>query len=118
MSFFTPMMLNLLKAMISLIVIIVLLLALGISFFPTLMLAPYLTLALSGVFGIAIGDTLYFNALSELGPSKTLLLETLASPFTGIIAYLFYGTSLSFFGWMGIAATMIGLYIVVTDSHN
>lgn len=85
---------------------------------PSLLFSPYLLLALSGIAGVAIGDTLYLRALSELGPHKTLILETLTAPFTGIIAYIFYGTSLSLFAWMGVVVTMIGLSIVVKEQTD
>ena len=38
-------------------------------------------LAISGVIGIAVGDSAYFAALKRIGANKTLLLESLAPLF-------------------------------------
>lgn len=96
-------------------IIFVIILIMKIDLFPSGYLRPYVSLCLSGIFGITIGDSLYFRALSELGPRKTLILETLAAPFTGIIAFVFYGTTIPLLGWVGVLFTLVGLYIVVTD---
>ena len=39
-----------------------------------------LWLALSGVIGLAIGDTLLFEALTRIGPRRSLLFMALAHP--------------------------------------
>lgn len=49
-------------------------------------------LAVSGVIGIAIGDSAYFAALKRIGPNKTLLLESLAPPLSGVLALVFLGS--------------------------
>lgn len=116
---FTPTMLNLVKGALTIVVVYAIIVVLGLELVPsTTDLLPYASLCLSGMFGITIGDTLYFRALSELGPRKTLILETLAAPFTGIIAFVFYGTTIPLIGWMGVALTLVGLYVVVTDEQS
>lgn len=74
-------------------------------------------LVLSGVVGIAIGDCFFFTALKELGARKTLLIETLAPPMTGFIAFVYYGTTISFLGWVGVVLTLYGLYVVVVEKE-
>jgi len=39
----------------------------------------------------------------------------MAPLFTGIISYLYFGTTLSFEQWMGILITASGIYIVVNE---
>lgn len=75
-------------------------------------------LALSGALGIGVGDSFYFNALQKLGAKKTILLETLAPPFTGIAAYVYYGTTISIGAWVGMLVTVYGIYIVVSEKHE
>lgn len=44
-----------------------------------------LILGISGVIGIAIGDSAYFASLKRIGPNNTLLLESLAPPLSGFL---------------------------------
>jgi drug/metabolite transporter (DMT)-like permease len=82
---------------------------------PTTQIEPlYLVvLALSGVIGIAIGDSAYFAALKRIGPNKTLLLESLAPPLSGVLALAFLGSELSAQSWLGIMATIVAVTFVV-----
>lgn len=115
MGLFSPLMLNLAKTSISSVVILILLKIFGIELFPLSDPTPYIRLMLSGISGIAIGDSFFLSALNELGARKTLLMETLAPPMTGMIAYAYYGTTISMIGWIGVALTLYGLYVVVGD---
>ncbi|MEF1245473.1 DMT family transporter, partial [Vibrio campbellii] len=62
-------------------------------------------LAVSGVIGIAIGDSAYFSALKRIGPNKTLLLESLAPPLSGVLALVFLGSELTLQSWLGVVVT-------------
>lgn len=62
-------------------------------------------LAFSGVIGIAIGDSAYFAALKRIGPNRTLLLESLAPPLSGILALALLGSSIGLQSWLGIIIT-------------
>jgi drug/metabolite transporter (DMT)-like permease len=70
-------------------------------------------LALSGVIGIAIGDSAYFAALKRIGPNKTLLLESLAPPLSGILALMFLGSELTLQSWFGVMITTVAVTFVV-----
>ncbi|GAD79699.1 DMT family transporter [Vibrio ezurae] len=72
-----------------------------------------LILGISGVIGIAIGDSAYFAALKRIGPNHTLLLESLAPPLSGVLALLFLGLGLSLFNWLGILVTTVAVVLVV-----
>ncbi|MGR5237480.1 DMT family transporter [Vibrio alfacsensis] len=82
---------------------------------PTTQIEPlYLAvLALSGVIGIAIGDSAYFAALKRIGPNKTLLLESLAPPLSGVLALAFLGSELSVQSWLGVMTTTVAVTFVV-----
>ncbi|MEZ9902800.1 DMT family transporter [Vibrio breoganii] len=72
-----------------------------------------LILGISGVIGIAIGDSAYFASLKRIGPNNTLLLESLAPPLSGLLALLFLGLGLSIFNWLGVIVTTIAVTSVV-----
>lgn len=69
-----------------------------------------LFLGLSGLIGIALGDTLFFFALSRLGPKDVLLLGTLGPVFTVLLAVVFLGERPSPHAWAGMALTLGGIY--------
>ena len=51
---------------------------------------------LSGLFGIGLGDTAYFQALPRLGSRRTVLLtQCLTAPFAALIEFLWLGTKLN-----------------------
>ena len=62
-------------------------------------------LFLSGIFGIGLGDTFFFEMLKALGPRKTLLLDALTPTITAALAWVFLKENLSFASCWGIALT-------------
>ncbi len=72
-------------------------------------------LALSGVIGIALGDSAYFAALARLGARKTLLTESITPPLTAIIALAFLGECLTANAWTGILMTVLGVAWVIAE---
>ncbi len=82
---------------------------------PRLATGEWLWLAGSGLVGISIGDSAYFAAIKRIGPSQTLLVESLAPPLTGVLALCFLGEAISLSAWAGIFLTMSGILWVVTE---
>ena len=79
----------------------------------------FLILALSGVIGIAIGDSAYFASLKRIGANKTLLLESLAPPLSGILALVALGSTLSYQSWIGVLVTTVAVtYVVFQPTKN
>lgn len=74
-----------------------------------------IALMLSGVLGIALGDTLYFLALIRLGPRVTLVVSCLIPVLTGIAAILLFGESLTLSAALGIGLTMLGVGMVLWE---
>ncbi|KNH11117.1 membrane protein [Vibrio lentus] len=70
-------------------------------------------LAISGVIGIAIGDSAYFATLKRIGANKTLLLESLAPPLSGVLALMFLGAALTLQSWLGVVITTLAVTFVV-----
>ncbi len=85
------------------------------SLFPNVGLVTIVLLIISGIIGIAIGDSAYFTTLKCLGPRQALLMETLAPPFTAILAFIFFQERLTLFAWLGILLTVFGVAWVVTE---
>lgn len=77
-----------------------------------------LVLAGSGVIGIALGDTMYFQAVNRIGGRRALTMFTLAPPITALIALLFLGEQLALITWMGILVTVGGVMWVVTEGSG
>ena len=75
-------------------------------------------LAVSGVIGIAIGDSAYFASLKRIGANKTLLLESLAPPLSGILALVFLGSVLPIQSWLGVLITTIAVAFVILQPNS
>jgi len=90
-----PLALNLSKDVIAIAFIALTLIVQG-NYLPTDMNALSLGfLLLSGVLGIGLGDTFYFEALNHLGARRTLLVEALAPPLSAFIALIFLQEALT-----------------------
>ncbi|MEE4243092.1 MAG: DMT family transporter [Desulfopila sp.] len=75
-------------------------------------------LLLSGVIGIAIGDTAYFACLRRIGPQNSLMLESTAPIMAAVMALLLYQEILKPSAWIGIFLTTAGVGIVIKWSHS
>lgn len=106
--------LNLVKGAIAVAMLAATILVLGDAV-PDLTASQWLWLAGSGVVGISVGDSAYFSAIKRVGPSQTLLIESLAPPLTGVMGLCFLGESIGLTGWAGIFLTMTGILWVVTE---
>ncbi|MFE4105245.1 DMT family transporter [Almyronema epifaneia] len=72
-------------------------------------------LLLSGIIGIGLGDTAYFNALNHLGARRVLLMESLAPPIAALIAWIFLAEVLSLSAWLGMLLTLLGVSWVISE---
>ncbi|QDG54001.1 DMT family transporter [Persicimonas caeni] len=113
-----PLVINILKCVIALALMFVVLLVLdgrlwpaGLSTFETGMLA------LSGLAGLTLGDTAYFNALNRLGPRRTLLLAALTPPMTAIMAVFVLDEPITFGLLVGMGLTLGGVVWVILERH-
>jgi drug/metabolite transporter (DMT)-like permease len=74
-----------------------------------------LAFAASGLIGLALGDTLMFHGMRHLGPQKTSVIQCLAPPLAALLAWAFFGETLSLWEWLGLAITAIALALVMGD---
>ncbi|MFY8274184.1 DMT family transporter [Pseudoalteromonas sp. SSDWG2] len=71
-----------------------------------------------GIIGIAIGDSAYFGALRNIGPARTLVIESLAPALAGILNIILLGHFLSLFAWLGIIVTSVGVVIAISPQQS
>ena len=109
--------LNFYKGSIALVLLVVTSLILG-EHIPNINWKEISVLAISGVIGIALGDTAYFQAVSKLGARRALTLFTLAPPMAALIALIFLYEQLSLTTWIGIMITVGGVMWVVTEESG
>ncbi|MFB9215921.1 DMT family transporter [Vibrio sinaloensis] len=109
---FSALQLNIIKGVIA---SAMMLLVLPIDGLPTAQIETQhiLILAVSGVIGIAVGDSAYFASLKRIGANKTLLLESLAPPLSGVLALLVLGSVLSLQSWLGVVVTTVAVTLVI-----
>jgi drug/metabolite transporter (DMT)-like permease len=110
----TPLLLNLYKGLVAIALLLLTLMLRGVSIWDISPLT-FLWLSLSGIIGIGLGDTAFFNALNTLGPRRALLLETLAPPLSATLAFIFLGEQLNIRTWMGIFLTILGVAWVIGE---
>lgn len=77
----------------------------------------WIWLSLSGVIGLSLGDTFYFQSLIAVGPRLGSLLLSLAPIFGSVIAWVFFGETLASLQIIGIVLALSGIAWVVM-SHE
>ena len=109
---FTPLALNFWKGMLS----AGLLLAVSVVFLPPVEAsgAVWGWLLLSGVIGIGLGDTFFFQALNKIGDAQSILIaETLAPVLTALLAMAWIDEWLSWQQWLAVALVIICVDVIV-----
>ena len=73
----------------------------------------WIALALSGLVGLAIGDTALFAALRRVGAQTTSALQCLAPPIAALLAFLFLSEALGARQLVGVAITVAAVFGVI-----
>jgi len=74
---------------------------------------------LSGLFGIGLGDSGYFQALPRLGSRRTVLLtQCLTAPFAAVIEWLWLGTKLNGAEAVCVAVILTGVVIALAPEDH
>ncbi len=81
-------------------------------------LRAWLFLSFSGVVGFFIGDIFLFQALVELGPRITMLIQSLAAPTAAVFGWIFLQESYSLHQWLGMAITLAGVSAVILEKSR
>jgi drug/metabolite transporter (DMT)-like permease len=108
-----PLTLNLTKGLLAIGYLMITMLVTG----ERLMIAPaqWWPLLLSGLIGIAWGDTFFFMALNSIGARLTLLINILSPVITTLMASLYLGEQLAWVNYLGIALAVAGVAGVIFD---
>lgn len=111
-QYFSPLLLNFWKGLITIILLV------GVIGFSETSLnisnSALMWLLLSGLIGIGIGDTCFFQAINRIGDSQTILVaETLAPIFTAILAMAWMAEWLTGYQWLGITIVIFSVDLVV-----
>lgn len=118
----TPLILNVIRMLMSLAMLSVAILFFTGHFFP--LYADHVTwfwLMLSGVVGYVFGDTCLFNSYVIIGSRFGQLFMTLAPPTAAITGFLFLGERMSVQSLFGMAITLLGIGISImnkSDGHK
>ena len=112
----SPFELNVTKGVIA--VALMLFAILVIRHLVTSQLSSWGWLIASGVLGIAIGDSAYFAALRNIGPARTLVIESLAPAIAGMLNIVILGVYLSASAWLGIIITTLGVMLAIKPSKS
>lgn len=75
-------------------------------------------LAISGIIGIAVGDTFFFKSLRDLGPKVQVLFFILGQVMTMILSFVFLGEILSIKEYIGALILLIGVMVVIWDKQE
>lgn len=70
-------------------------------------------LAVSGVVGILLGDTLNFAAVGRLGPRRAGAIFALNAPMAAILGWVLLGERLGLQAWAGVALTVAGVALAI-----
>jgi drug/metabolite transporter (DMT)-like permease len=110
----SPMMLNLSKGIVALLLFAVTIGVRGEEF-PQVPMQTWVLLGLSGAVGIGLGDTAFFACLNAWGARRTLLMDSLSPGMTTVLSWLFLQEHLGELHLLGIALAISGVSIVVGD---
>ncbi|SMF26155.1 DMT family transporter [Pseudobacteriovorax antillogorgiicola] len=78
----------------------------------------YLAFFLSGFVGLTLGDTALFAALSRLGAQNTSVSQCAVPPLTAILAFTFLQESLTFWEMLGMAITVIAVFLILSHRSS
>lgn len=77
--------------------------------------AQFFHLGLSGLIGLALGDTFLFKAFQEIGARVSMLVMSLAPAIAAALGYVMLGEEIGAVGALGIAVTVGGVSLVVLE---
>ena len=114
---FSPLALNFWKGIVAIVLLMI-----AIQFIPSpaaLSTETILWLVLSGVIGIGLGDTFFFQSINRIGDSQTLLIAETAAPIiTALLAIAWLAEWLTVTQWIAIAIIIISIDLVIKTQRK
>ena len=106
-----PIYVNITRLIFAIIFLLITFLFLNIRF--DLSLHQVMNLSISGFIGLVIGDTFLFKAFKSIGARLSMLIVALVPAMSSLMAYIFLGERLSYWGIVGMFITIAGIMLVV-----
>jgi drug/metabolite transporter (DMT)-like permease len=103
---------SLFKNALSVLLLSLTLIALGQPFFPAVAWTRYGLLALSGLLGIGVSDTLFFMALQKLGAELTAIVDCAYAPFVIGLSFAFLGERMNGVKTSGVALIVLAVFLI------
>lgn len=104
---------NIARLVFALVFLVVLILASGLT--VSVSSTQILYFGISGVIGLALGDSFLFRSYLHIGPRLSMLVMSIAPAISALCAWLILGEHLSFLGITGIIITVSGVALVVYE---
>ncbi len=76
------------------------------------------TLFLSGVLGIALGDTFYILSLQKMGTRKTLSVEAISPILAMLLGSIIMDDKIKYNSWLGAIIVAISLFFLVSQNYS
>lgn len=80
--------------------------------------ADQIWIGLSGIVGLALGDSALFKAFTMVGPRRSMTVMALAPVFTVILAWVLLGEQLGLLAMLGIVVVILGVVIASLGKGN
>jgi len=113
-----PLALNLFKNLLAIILFLPTILLFRETLFPPASKQAYLTLLLSGVVGIALGDTLFFISLNHLGAGLTGIVVCMGSPFIILFSILLLKENFTWLQILGAGLIIIAVLLSTLEQRT
>ncbi|MBW4614979.1 MAG: DMT family transporter [Desmonostoc vinosum HA7617-LM4] len=94
--------------------VILLSLALVFTGYNDIQSQALILLIFSGLLGISLGDTFFFEALQDLGPHALVMLLMIGEVLTVFLAVFLLGETPTLIAWFGIALVIFGIGVVLS----
>ena len=78
----------------------------------------WLWLGLSGLVGLALGDIFLFQSYLWIGPRRAMLLVAAVPVLNTLFAWLFFHETLNLYAYIGIAVTVGGIFLVLSEKQK
>ncbi len=104
---------NISRLILALAYLVIILIVFGIP--VDLSTSQCLNLGISGIVGLAIGDSFLFRAYIHIGARVSMLVMSIAPAIAAVFAYVFLDERLSVLGVSGISITVLGVLLVAYE---
>jgi drug/metabolite transporter (DMT)-like permease len=114
----TPLALNFFKNIIATVLILATLVVFRGSSMRNAPFVDYALLAVSGVLGIAVADTLFFKSLNIVGAGLSQIASLSYSPFVILFTFVFLGERLTVGDLIGAGLILLGILLTTKHEHD